>query len=137
MDISGIKHDSFNIIALIFRKQHFFFKRPVILLGSFSSKTRTSLKTQLLSYVFRAIIIFQPLPSQKAAYRQTKSLKIVSILAFPSLLNVLIFHFASLFDVLLLQCGLQKFTFQVVSCRIERTISLSRLAKSFEVDFTL
>ena len=28
-----------------------------------------------------------------------------------------------------MQCGLQKYTFQVVSFRIERTISLSRLAK--------
>ena len=28
-----------------------------------------------------------------------------------------------------LQCGLQKYTFQVVSLRIKRTISLSRLAK--------
>ena len=38
-------------------------------------------------------------------------------------------HFVSLLDVLVLQCGLPKYTFQVVSFRLERTISLSRLAK--------
>ena len=42
---------------------------------------------------------------------------------------MLTLHFASLLDVLVLQCGLQKYIFQVVSFRIERTRSLSRLSK--------
>ena len=40
-----------------------------------------------------------------------------------------ILHFASLLGVLFLQCGLQKYTFQVVSFRIERTINLLRHEK--------
>ena len=35
----------------------------------------------------------------------------------------------SLLDILFLQCGLQKLTFQVANFRIECTMSLSRLAK--------
>ena len=42
---------------------------------------------------------------------------------------MLILHFAFLLDVLFLRCGLQKYTFQVISFRIEHTLSLSRLAK--------
>ena len=38
-------------------------------------------------------------------------------------------YFASLLDALFLQCGLQKYTFQVVSFRIERKINLLTLAK--------
>ena len=53
----------------------------------------------------------------------------VCILAFPSFVNMLTLHFASLLDVLFLQCDLQEYTFQVVSFQIERTISLSRIAK--------
>ena len=65
----------------------------------------------------------------EAAHRQTNSIRIVCILTFPSFVNVLILHFVSLLDVLFLQCGLQNYTFQVVSFRIERTVSLFRLAK--------
>ena len=68
-----------------------------------------------------------------SAHRQTNSLRTVCVLAFPSFVNMLTLHFASLLDVLFLQCGLQKYTFQVVSCRIERTISLSRLSKGFKL----
>ena len=46
---------------------------------------------------------------------------------------MLILHFASRLDVLFLKCGLQKYAFQVVSFRVERKISLSRLAKMFKL----
>ena len=78
---------------------------------------------------FQSMIIFQPFLSQKAAHRQTNSQRAVCVLAFPSFVNMLILHFASPFDIPFLQCGLQKYTFQVVSFRIKRTIRLSRLAK--------
>ena len=44
-------------------------------------------------------------------------------------MNMLTLHFASLLDILFWHCGLQKITFEVVSFRIECTISLSRIAK--------
>ena len=66
---------------------------------------------------------------QFTAYRQTNSPRTVCILAFPSSMNMLILHLASLLNVLILQCSLQKYTFQAVSFRKERTISLSRLEK--------
>ena len=47
--------------------------------------------------------------------------------------NVLILHFASLLDVLFLQCGLEKHTLQAVSFRIARRISHSRLAKALKL----
>ena len=72
---------------------------------------------------------FPAFPSQKAAHREASSLGTVCILALPSFVNMLSLHFASLFDVLFLQCGLQKCTVQVVIFRGERTISLSRLTK--------
>ena len=59
----------------------------------------------------------------------TKSLRTDCILAFPSFVNVLILPFASLLDVLFVQYGLEKYTFEAVSFRIERKISHSRLAK--------
>ena len=65
--------------------------------------------------------------------RQTNSLRTLCILAFQSLVNMLSLHFSSLLNVLFLWCSLQKYTFQVVSFRIERTISLSRLAKVFKL----
>ena len=64
---------------------------------------------------FSSILIFQPFTSQKGAYRQTNSLRTVWILISPSFVNVFIFHSASILNVLFLQCGLQKYTFQVVS----------------------
>ena len=67
-----------------------------------------------LFYISFSILIFQPLPSKKAADRQTDSLKTVCTLAFQSFVNVLILHFASLLDVLSSQCGLQKYTFEVL-----------------------
>ena len=104
----------------------------LVILGCFSRRTRTSLKTQLL-FKFSEHSNFQPFPSQKAAYRQTNSLRTACILAFPLFVNVLILHFASLLDVLFLQCGLQTCTFQAASFRRERTVSLSRLAKVFKL----
>ena len=77
--------------------------------------------------------MFQAFPSQKAAHRQTKNSLHSCISIVCECAHI---AFASLLDVLFLQCGLQKYTFQVVSFRIERTIRLSRLAKNFEVDFT-
>ena len=65
----------------------------------------------------------------KAAHRQTNLLRTVYILAFLSFVNMFVLHFAYLLDVIFLQCGLQKYAFQVASFRIERTISLSRLVK--------
>ena len=47
------------------------------------------------------------------------------ILAFSSFVNMLILHFASLHDVLFLQCSLQKYTFQVASFRIEGTVVIA------------
>ena len=48
-------------------------------------------------------------------------------------MNKLTLQFASLLDVLILQCGLQMHTFQVANFRIEGTVSLSRLAKVLEL----
>ena len=64
-----------------------------------------------------------------ALWSAYNSLRTVCVLTFPSFVNVLILYFASLLDILFLQCGPEKYTFQVVSFRTERAVSLSRLAK--------
>ena len=87
-------------------------------------------ETQLL--MFQSILIFQSFSSWKAAYIQINSLRTACILTFPSFVNTVTLHFASLLPVLhvlFLQYGLQKYTFQVLSFRIERTVSLSRLGE--------
>ena len=64
---------------------------------SFSSKTRTSLKTQLLISVFRAFN-FPSFSLPESCSLTDRFLRIVCILAFPSFMNVLILHFASHLD---------------------------------------
>ena len=63
-------------------------QRPY-LLGCFNSKTRTSLKTKLLFYVFRAFQFSRLFPPRKLL---TDRQRTVCILAFPSFVNVLILH---------------------------------------------
>ena len=98
------------------------------ILGSFIRKRRASLKTQVLFYVlehsnFPAFSL--PESCSQADRFPKNSLRF----AFPSFVNVLILYFSTLRDVLFLQGCLQKYTFLVVSFRIERTMSLSRHTK--------
>ena len=58
--------------------------------GSFSSKTRTSLKSSYF-FMFKSVLIFQPFPPRKLL-TDTNSLRTVCILAFPSFVNMLILH---------------------------------------------
>ena len=99
-----------------------------ISLGCFNKKTRTSSKLQILSCPW-SITIFQSRHSLKVAQRQTIFLRIVCVLAFPSLLNLLTKCFVSSLHVLSLQSGLQKYTFQVIIFKTELSQSLSRLTK--------
>ena len=79
----------------------------------------------------------QVFPSKNAAHRQTKSLRLVCILAFPSLMNMLTQYLASLLEVLFLRDGLQKYSFQVVSFRNRTYAKSLEICKSFDVDFAL
>ena len=102
--------------------------RPGSLIGSFSSKTRTSWKTQLLFHVlehssFPAISLPQS-SLQTDKFPKNSLHSRISIICKCSPISLCFPH-----DVLFLQSGLQKYTFQVVSFRIERTLSLLRLSK--------
>ena len=106
--------------------------RPFSLLVSFSSKTRTSLKTQLLFYVsehsnFPAFSLLESC-SQTDKFPKNSLHSRISVIV-----NMLILYLASLLDVLFLQWGLQMYAFQVVSFKIECTVSLSRLAKALNL----
>ena len=97
-------------------------------IGSFSSKTRTSLKTQLLFYVlehsnFPAFSLPESC-SQTVKFPKNSLHSRISIICKCA-------HIAFGFPSrrLILQGCLQKRTFQVVSFRMERTISLSTIAR--------
>ena len=77
-------------------------------LGCFSSKVRTSLKTRLL-FCFFEHFKFPTFSLLESCSQTTNFQKTVYILAFHHLLNLLILHFASLLDVVFLQCGHQKY----------------------------
>ena len=64
-------------------------------------------------------------------------LRLVGILAFPSLMNMLTQYLASLLDVLFLRDGLQKYSFQVVSFRNRTYAKSLETCKRFDVDFAL
>ena len=98
-------------------------------IGSFSSKTRTSLKTQLLFHVlensnFPAL----SLPESCSQTHKFPKNSLHSCITIICECAHFVFCFLSRRPIFL-QCGFQQYIFQVVSFRIERMISLSRLAK--------